>query len=58
MPNNERVKNEQIACRMLYSGLFTSVCSLNANISEHLVCSIFIGAYEDGTDIVFRNVGI
>jgi hypothetical protein len=29
--------------RMLPSGLFTGVCSLNANVSEHTVCSIFIG---------------
>jgi hypothetical protein len=40
---------------MLSSGLFPSVFSLNANVSEHSACSIFIGeyplAYEDGTDI-------
>jgi hypothetical protein len=30
-------------CHMLSSGLLTSVCSLNANISEHSVCSIFTG---------------
>jgi hypothetical protein len=35
---------------MLPSGLFTSVCSLSANVLEHPVCSIFIGAYEDGTE--------
>jgi hypothetical protein len=29
-------------CRMRSSGLFTSVCSLNSNVSEHTVCSIFI----------------
>jgi hypothetical protein len=29
-------------CRMLSSGLFPGVCSLNANVSEHCVCSIFI----------------
>jgi hypothetical protein len=100
-------------CRMLPSGLFPGVCSINADVSEHSVCSIFIGeqvsmsrngrwpsysfsivncillwttsmdsttiyssqrkrwrrpisitghwyllAYEDGTDTVFRNVGI
>jgi hypothetical protein len=43
-------------CHMLSSGLFPDVCSLNANVSEHFVCSIFIGryssyplTYEDGT---------
>jgi hypothetical protein len=35
------------ACRMLSSGLFPSVCSLNANVSEHCVCSIFIGLCVD-----------
>jgi hypothetical protein len=30
-------------CCMLSSGWFTSVCSLNANVSEHYVCSVFIG---------------
>jgi hypothetical protein len=30
---------------MLSSGLFASVCSLNANVSEHCLCSIFIGEY-------------
>jgi hypothetical protein len=30
-------------CPMLSFGLFTGVCNLNANISEHSVCSIFIG---------------
>jgi uncharacterized membrane protein len=29
------------ACRMLFSGVFSGVCSLNDNISEHTVCSIF-----------------
>jgi hypothetical protein len=28
------------------------------DVSEHSVCSIFIGAYEVGTDRVFRNIGI
>jgi hypothetical protein len=28
---------------MLSSGLFPGVCSLNANVSEHSVCSILIG---------------
>jgi hypothetical protein len=39
--------------RMLFSGRFTGVCSLNAYVSELSDCSIFIGeyllAYEDGT---------
>jgi hypothetical protein len=30
-------------CRMFSFGLFPGVCSLNANVSEHTVCSIFIG---------------
>jgi hypothetical protein len=30
-------------CRMFSFGLFPGVCSLNANVSEHSVCSIFIG---------------
>jgi hypothetical protein len=30
-------------CRMLSSGLFPGACNLNANVSEHSVCSIFIG---------------
>ena len=39
------------------------VWSLYADVSEHSVCYIFIGgyiypAYEDGTDRVFRDVGI
>jgi hypothetical protein len=52
---------------MFSFGLFSGVWSLIANVSEHSVCSIFIGewvlrtsnplAYEDGTDRVFRNVG-
>jgi hypothetical protein len=28
---------------LLSSGIFTGVCSLSANVSEHPVCSIFIG---------------
>ena len=47
-------------CCMLSSGLFPGVWILCADVSEHSVCSIFIftqpPAYEDGTDIVFRNV--
>jgi hypothetical protein len=30
-------------CCMLSSGWFTGICSLNANVSEHCICSIFIG---------------
>ena len=49
----------------MYSfGYFHGVWFLYADVSEHSICSIFIGwissypAYEDGTDRVFRNVGI
>jgi hypothetical protein len=46
-------------CQMLFSGLFLGVCSLNATVSEHPVCSIsYLLACEDGTNRVFRNVGI
>jgi hypothetical protein len=31
---------------------YEHVCNLNSDVSEHFVCSIFIGAYEDGTDRV------
>jgi hypothetical protein len=31
------------SCHMLSSGRFPDLCSLNANVSEHSVCSIFIG---------------
>jgi hypothetical protein len=35
---------------MLSSGLFTGVCGLNTDVSEHTVYSIFIVlTYEDGT---------
>jgi hypothetical protein len=40
-------------CRMLSSGLLTGDCSLNSNVSGR-----YLLAYEDGTDGVFRNVGI
>jgi len=51
---------------MYYFGYFPYVWLLYADVSEHSICSIFIGsiwsasypAYEDGTDRVFRNVGI
>jgi hypothetical protein len=33
-------------CCMLYSGWFTGVCSLYANVSEHCVCSILIHRYD------------
>jgi len=56
----------------MYSfGYFPGVWLLYADVSQHCICSIFIGwiwstkllhtsypAYEDGTDRVFRNVGI
>jgi len=51
-------------CCMLSFGWFPNVWILYADVSEHSVCSIFIGryvhlpAYEDGTDRVFWNVGI
>jgi hypothetical protein len=49
-------------CCMLSCGRFTGVCGLNANVSEHSVYSYvytsYLLAYEDGTDSVFRNVGI
>jgi hypothetical protein len=35
---------------MLSSGQFPGVWILYANVSEHCVCSIFRGAYEDGTE--------
>jgi hypothetical protein len=41
------IYNEQqiiLGC-MLSSGWFTGVCSLNANISEHSFCSIFLGLW-------------
>jgi hypothetical protein len=36
---------QKITCRMLSSGLFYGVCSLNANVSQHSVCSISIGEW-------------
>jgi hypothetical protein len=41
---------------MLSSGLFTGVCSLNTNVSEHFVCSIFIGEWVCSVTAV-ENVG-
>jgi len=39
---------------MFSFGYFPSVCIIYADVSEHSVCSIFIGRwYEDGTDRVF-----
>jgi hypothetical protein len=32
-------------CRIFSSWLFPGVCSLNVNVSEHPVCSIFIGEW-------------
>ena len=45
---------------MLFAFLSVIPWSLNlcAGVLEHSVCSIFIGAYEDGTERVFWNVGI
>jgi hypothetical protein len=43
---------------MLSSGLFTGLCNLSANVTEHTVFSIFhLLAYEDRTDSVIRNFG-
>ena len=37
----------------------TGVWIIYSDVSEHSICSIFIGRwYEDGTDRVFRNVGV
>jgi hypothetical protein len=45
--NNSRVLDFKLSlcfeCRMLSFGLFPGVCSLNANVSEHSVRSIFMG---------------
>ena len=49
---------------MFSFGYFPDVWIIYADVSEHSICSIFTGrwyevpAYEDGTDSVFRNVGI
>jgi hypothetical protein len=43
---------------MLSSGLFPSVFSLNANVSEHSAPSSYLLDYEDGKDRVFQNAGI
>jgi hypothetical protein len=32
-------------CSMLSSGLFSGICSLDSNVVEHCVCSIFIGKW-------------
>ena len=53
-----RIHRQTSVCCILSSGLFPGVWILYANVSEHSVCSIFIGEYEDGTDRAFRNVGI
>jgi hypothetical protein len=49
-------------CRTPSSGWFLGVCSLNANVSEHSVSSIFIGestsyqlAHEDGADSILKR---
>jgi hypothetical protein len=41
--NKAQRKRGNMHCCMLSSGWFTGVCSLNGNIWEHFVCSIFIG---------------
>jgi hypothetical protein len=38
-----RIHEQVSLCRMLSSALFHGFCSLNVNVSEHCVCSIFIG---------------
>jgi hypothetical protein len=43
---------------VLFSGWFTGVCSLNANVSQHSVYPIFTPTYEDGTHTVFWNIDI
>jgi hypothetical protein len=45
-------------CCMFSFGWFPGVCFLYIDVSELFIRSIFIGAYEDGTDKEFRNVGI
>jgi len=49
-------------CCMLSFGWFPGIWNVYADVSEHSVCSNFIGthlpAYEAGTDRVFRNIGI
>ena len=62
-------KEIPVQCLILTFGWFPGVWILYADVSEHSVFSIFKGgvtrknlptytAYEDGTDRVFRNVGI
>jgi hypothetical protein len=58
-----------IHCRMFYFGLFSGVWDLIANVSEHSVCSIFIGEWvrsvtgrrnwnEDGTNSFSETLAI
>ena len=49
-------------CCLFSFGWFPGVWFIYADVSEHSICSIFKSrcedAFEDGTDRVFRNVGI
>jgi hypothetical protein len=45
MQPTQRTYDMVSLCFMLYSLRFTGVCSLNTNVSEHSVCSIFIVEY-------------
>jgi hypothetical protein len=40
-----RQRQGSTVCRMLSSGLFPVVCSLNANISEHCLFHLYIAGY-------------
>jgi hypothetical protein len=42
---------------MLSPGWLAGIWSLNSNVSERSVSSIFIGTYEGVTDSVFPNTG-
>jgi hypothetical protein len=43
-------------CQMLSSALFTGICSLNANISEHTVCSEMLAFTLDAGEQSRRNL--
>ena len=45
-------------CCLFSFGWFPGVCFIYADVSKHSICSIFKGRCEDGTERVFRNVGI
>ena len=64
--SGEQKKEQKTSQCCMYSfGYFPGVWLLYVDVSEHSICSIFIGwiwstkypAYEDGTDRVFRKVG-